>query len=41
MYENNKYIVHEKNIVRKKFLSADPKQCHQFCSMHGLKGKFF
>ena len=37
MYENNKYIVHENNIICTKYASTDAKNYHQFCTMHDLK----
>ena len=36
-YENNRYIVHENNIICTKFASADARKYHQFYTIHGLK----
>ena len=36
MYHNNRYIVRDDNTISSKFLSHDVKNCHQFCTMHGL-----
>ena len=35
-YQNSKYIVRDDNKISSKFLSSDIKNCHQFCTMHGL-----
>ena len=37
MYHNNRYIVQDDNTISSKFLSHDIKNCHQLCTMHGLK----
>ena len=36
-YQNNKYIVHEKNTVCTKCASDHAKKYHQFCTMNDLK----
>ena len=37
IYENNKYKVHENDILCTKFASATAKEYHPFCRMQGLK----
>ena len=37
MYQDNKYIVRDDNMISSKFLSSDIKNYHQFCTMDGLK----
>ena len=37
MYESNKHIVHKNNRVCMKFVSADAKMGHQFCTIYSLK----
>ena len=37
MYQNKKYIFRDDNTISSKFLSSNITNCHQFCTMHGIK----